>query len=75
MLTFAVLVCLLVFATTAANAEESSYACYFDDKLGTYLGDVYSIKWMENTDQVCVRACVCACVRACVRACVCPVLQ
>lgn len=40
-----------IYVTAAANAEESSYACYFDNKLGTYLGDVYSIKWMEDTDQ------------------------
>ena len=41
-----------VFATTAANAEESSYACYLDEKRNTYLGDVYSVKWMEDSDQV-----------------------
>jgi len=42
----------LVFATTAANATESSYACYYDDVRNTYLGDVYSVMWMENADQV-----------------------
>ena len=31
-----------VYATTAANGGESSYACYWDDKRQTYLGDVYS---------------------------------
>ncbi|GFS64507.1 legumain, partial [Trichonephila inaurata madagascariensis] len=40
-----------VYATTAANSEESSYACYFDDKRGTYLGDSYSVQWMEDSDQ------------------------
>jgi len=40
-----------VFVTTAANADESSYACYFDDKRQTYLGDVYSIKWLEDSDK------------------------
>ncbi|OXA60434.1 Legumain [Folsomia candida] len=40
-----------IFATTAANDVESSYACYMDDYRETYLGDVYSIKWMENSDQ------------------------
>ncbi|OQV15706.1 Legumain [Hypsibius exemplaris] len=40
-----------VFATTAANAEESSYACYYDDLRQTYLGDVYSVNWMEDTDE------------------------
>ncbi|XP_067941300.1 legumain-like [Watersipora subatra] len=39
-----------IYATTAANAKESSYAIYFDKKLDTYLGDVYSVKWMENAD-------------------------
>lgn len=40
-----------VFATTAANGVESSYACYYDKKRRTYLGDVYSIKWLENSDK------------------------
>jgi len=39
-----------VYATTASNAEESSYACYFDPKRNTYLGDVYSVVWMEDSD-------------------------
>lgn len=37
-----------IFATTASNSTTSSYACYFDDVLKTFLGDVYSIKWMEG---------------------------
>jgi len=40
-----------IFATTAANPDESSYACYFDDKRNTYLGDVYSVNWMEDSDK------------------------
>jgi len=39
-----------VYGTTASNAEESSYACYYDAKRGTYLGDVYSVVWMEDSD-------------------------
>ncbi|XP_077322869.1 legumain [Lithobates pipiens] len=39
-----------VYATTAANAHESSYACYQDDKLDTFLGDCYSVNWMEDSD-------------------------
>ncbi|XP_038047023.1 legumain-like [Patiria miniata] len=39
-----------VFTTTASGPDESSYACYYDEKLETYLGDVYSVKWMENSD-------------------------
>jgi len=40
-----------IFATTASNARESSYACYWDAKRRTYLGDVYSVKWMEDSDK------------------------
>ncbi|CAF0776472.1 unnamed protein product [Rotaria sordida] len=39
-----------VYGTTAANAQESSYACYHDLLRGTYLGDVYSVVWMEDSD-------------------------
>jgi len=40
-----------VYATTAANPDESSYACYLDEKRGTYLGDVYSVNLMEDSDK------------------------
>uniref|UniRef100_A0A224YM56 legumain n=1 Tax=Rhipicephalus zambeziensis TaxID=60191 RepID=A0A224YM56_9ACAR len=39
-----------VYATTAADPDESSYACYWDPIRQTYLGDVYSVKWMEDSD-------------------------
>uniref|UniRef100_A0A667ZRP0 Legumain n=1 Tax=Myripristis murdjan TaxID=586833 RepID=A0A667ZRP0_9TELE len=39
-----------VYATTAANAHESSYACYYDEQRDTYLGDWYSVNWMEDSD-------------------------
>ena len=39
-----------IYVTTATNGKVSSYACYYDQFLATYLGDVYSIKWMENVD-------------------------
>ncbi|XP_007472623.2 legumain [Monodelphis domestica] len=39
-----------VYATTAANPDESSYACYYDDARLTYLGDWYSVNWMEDSD-------------------------
>uniref|UniRef100_A0A3B3SWS0 Legumain n=1 Tax=Paramormyrops kingsleyae TaxID=1676925 RepID=A0A3B3SWS0_9TELE len=39
-----------VYATTAANPHESSYACYYDEKRDTYLGDWYSVNWMEDSD-------------------------
>ncbi|XP_018414010.1 PREDICTED: legumain [Nanorana parkeri] len=38
------------YATTAANSHESSYACYYDEKRDTYLGDLYSVSWMEDSD-------------------------
>ena len=40
-----------IYATTAANPTESSYACYYDEKRSTYLGDVYSVNWIENSDR------------------------
>jgi len=40
-----------VYATTASNATTSSYACYFDKARKTFLGDVYSIKWLEDSDK------------------------
>ena len=39
-----------IFATTASDASTSSYACYYDMGLRTYLGDVYSIKWLEGNN-------------------------
>jgi len=39
-----------IFATTAATGQQSSYACYYDSKRQTYLGDEYSVRWMEDSD-------------------------
>jgi legumain len=46
-----------IYATTAANPSESSYGIYCspDDvvngkHIGSCLGDLYSINWMEDTD-------------------------
>ena len=36
-----------VYATTATDHLVSSYACYYDSERGTYLGDEYSVAWME----------------------------
>ncbi|CAI8025040.1 Legumain [Geodia barretti] len=41
-----------VYVTTASNPHESSYACYMDDSLETYLGDCYSVNWMEDVDNL-----------------------
>jgi len=39
-----------IYGLTASNAEESSYACYLDDTLNTYVGDCFSVAWMEDSD-------------------------
>lgn len=48
-----------IYGVTAANAHESSwgYYCYPDDvvngtHIGTCLGDLFAINWMENADAV-----------------------
>jgi len=47
-----------VYAVSAANAKESSWGtyCHPDDKIngkhvGSCLGDLFSVNWMEDTDQ------------------------
>ncbi|KAL1472714.1 hypothetical protein MTO96_022858 [Rhipicephalus appendiculatus] len=40
-----------IYIEASANSDESSYACYWDDKRQTYLGDVYSVNWMEDSDK------------------------
>ncbi|XP_066991766.2 legumain [Anabrus simplex] len=40
-----------IFVMTAADPHESSYACYYDETLSTYLGDVFSVKWMEDVEE------------------------
>lgn len=44
-----------VYATTAANPHESSYACFYDKERSTFLGDRYSVTWMEDSDKVLVQ--------------------
>ena len=39
-----------VFAMTASYPDEVSWACYYDALFDTYLGDVFSVNWMENVD-------------------------
>jgi legumain len=48
-----------IYATTASNAKESSWGTYCppDDKvngksIGSCLGDLYSVNWMEDADKV-----------------------
>jgi len=40
-----------VFATTASDSTKPSYASMMDPKRHTFLSDLYSIKWMQNSDQ------------------------
>lgn len=39
-----------ILAVTAANSTQSSYACYMDKKRKTFLGDVFSVMWMQDSD-------------------------
>ena len=39
-----------VLAVTAADATEPSFACFYDAGLGTFLADVFSISWMEDSE-------------------------
>ena len=39
-----------VLAVTAADATEPSFACFYDAELGTFLADVFSISWMEDSE-------------------------
>ena len=45
------LACITVFVTTASNPHEHSFACYYDEDRGTYLGDVYSVMWMQDSEK------------------------
>ncbi|GLH03273.1 26S proteasome non-ATPase regulatory subunit 9, partial [Gryllus bimaculatus] len=35
---------------TAAKRDQDSYACCWDAKVEAYLGDVFSVNWMEDSD-------------------------
>uniref|UniRef100_A0A1B6DRR5 legumain n=1 Tax=Clastoptera arizonana TaxID=38151 RepID=A0A1B6DRR5_9HEMI len=39
-----------IFVTTATDPHESSYAMYYDNKRNTYLGDVFSEMWMDDSE-------------------------
>jgi len=39
-----------IYVTTAATPSQPSYACYYDSIRETYLGDVYSVNWLQNSD-------------------------
>lgn len=39
-----------IYTTTASGYNEPSYACCFDEVRSTWVGDVYSVNWLENSD-------------------------
>ena len=39
-----------VYALSASSPDQSSYACYDDKELRNYLGDCFSVHWMEDAD-------------------------
>jgi legumain len=39
-----------VYATTASTKDQSSYACYWDASRNAYLGDEFSVRWLEDSD-------------------------
>ncbi|XP_053123101.1 legumain-like isoform X1 [Hemicordylus capensis] len=39
-----------VYAITSANPKEPSYVCYYDKKRKTYLSDLFSASWLEDSD-------------------------
>ncbi len=39
-----------IYAVSASTPFESSYAIYYDPERQTYLGDVFSVNWMQDTD-------------------------
>lgn len=42
----------VAYTVTAANPHKSSYACYHDSKLETFLRNKFNVNWMENVDSV-----------------------
>ena len=40
-----------VLAVTAASPSEPSYACYYNNTIGTFLGDCFSNHWLEHEDR------------------------
>lgn len=37
---------------TAADPNEYSWACYYDEERQAYLGDVFSVNWMQESENV-----------------------
>ena len=43
---------LSVLAVTAANSTEPSFACFYDEHLKTFIADIFSFSWMENSEMM-----------------------
>ena len=41
---------LKILGVTAAGPDEPSYACYWDDERETFLGDLFSVEWIEDSE-------------------------
>lgn len=41
---------LKIYGATAATPDQSSYACYYDESRQTYLGDQWSVSWIEDSE-------------------------
>jgi glycosylphosphatidylinositol transamidase (GPIT) subunit GPI8 len=39
-----------IYATSASTPTQPSYACYYDSTWETYLGDCYSVNWLQDSD-------------------------
>jgi legumain len=39
-----------IYGATAATPDQSSYACYYDESRQTYLGDQWSVSWIEDSE-------------------------
>ncbi|KAL1352773.1 hypothetical protein HN51_016761 [Arachis hypogaea] len=40
-----------IYATTASNSTDPSFAAYCDNEYDTCLGDVFSVSWLEDSDK------------------------
>jgi glycosylphosphatidylinositol transamidase (GPIT) subunit GPI8 len=41
-----------IWAISASTPDESSYACEYIEELGTYVGDCWSMAWMQNSKMI-----------------------
>lgn len=39
-----------IYGATASTPDQSSYACYYSESRQTYLGDLWSVSWIEDSE-------------------------